>query len=125
MNHVEPKPAANEIRPRSRHTLTPPIPARLLTVLLLSILSVPPLHAEERTAIQRIPPIYPPMAKQLHITGSVKVIATVDAAGAVVKAESDSGNKMLAPSAIDAVKRWKFTTGPGTATVIVVVTFDM
>jgi TonB family protein len=80
---------------------------------------------QPRHAVQRVPPVYPPMARQMRITGVVVVTATVDASGKVVKAESSSGNKLLAPSAIDAVRQWKFSPGEGTATVTVDVNFEI
>ncbi|WP_213807662.1 TonB family protein [Granulicella sp. dw_53] len=99
----------------------------LSVVFALTVLttSVAPLRAEERASIVRVPPAYPEMAKRMHITGTVKVVVTVDAAGSVLRAESDSGNKMLAPAAIDAVKHWKFAPGDGNATVVVQVNFGL
>jgi TonB family protein len=101
--------------------------AMLASTFLLTCLLVfaAPMHAEERASLHKVPPIYPEMAKRMHITGSVKVIATVDAAGGVSNAMSDSGNKVLAQAAIDAVKRWKFAPGDGSATVVVQINFDM
>ena len=84
-----------------------------------------PMHGQERASLHKVPPIYPEMAKRMHITGSVKVVATVDAAGGVSNAMSDSGNKVLAQAAIDAVKRWKFAPGDGSATVVVQINFDL
>jgi TonB family protein len=88
------------------------------------ILFAAPLHPQERAAVHRVPPVYPPIARQLGISGTVLVITTVDATGKVVKAESNSGNKLLAPSAIDAVKQWKFAPGDGTETFTVSVSFE-
>jgi TonB family protein len=53
------------------------------------------------------------------------VVATVDAAGGVSNASSESGNKLLAEAAIDAVKHWKFAPGEGSSTVVVQINFDM
>jgi TonB family protein len=100
--------------------------ARVLSPLAFAfmILFVAPLHAQERAAVHKVPPVYPPIARQLGITGVVVVTTTVDATGKVVKAESTSGNKLLAPSAIDAVKQWKFAPGDGTDTFTVSVSFE-
>ena len=48
----------------------------------------------------------------------------VDPTGKVIKAESTSGNKLLAPSAIEAVKQWKFAPGDATDTFPVSVNFQ-
>ena len=108
--------------PFSISTLTP---GRFLLPLAFLLAVGGPLQAQERASIHKVPPIYPEMAKRMHITGSVKVVATVDAAGGVSNAQSDSGNKVLAQAAIDAVKRWKFAPGEGSSTVVVQINFDM
>lgn len=71
------------------------------------------LRAEGRAAERKVPPIYPEAAKALHIGGVVRVDATVNAAGEVVKAEAQGGNKLLSHAAEDAVKKWKFAPGGG------------
>ena len=64
------------------------------------------------------------MRNKWGISGTVVVTATVDASGKVIKAESTSGNKLLAGAAIDAVKQWKFTAGDTTATFPVTINFE-
>jgi TonB family protein len=58
--------------------------------------------------IERIEPVYPPEARSQGVQGDVSVLATIDAAGAVVNAEPLSGREILRPAAIDAVKQWRF-----------------
>jgi TonB family protein len=101
--------------------------ARLLSIWVLAIVAfaAAPLCAQARAPIHKVPPNYPPIAKQMHITGTVVVIVTVDATGKVIKAESTSGNKLLATSAIDAVKQWKFAPGDANDTFPVSVDFGM
>jgi TonB family protein len=93
--------------------------------LALLAASVLPALAQDRHAVSKVAPVYPPMAKQMHITGVVKVIATVDATGKVIKAESPSGNKILALAATDCVKMWKFAPGDGVTTVTIDVDFEI
>jgi TonB family protein len=99
---------------------------RALPFLALALIAcaVAPLHAQERTAVHKVPPTYPAVARQMGITGTVIVTTTVDPAGKVVKAESTSGNKLLAFAAIDAVKQWKFAPGDTTETFPIAVTFE-
>jgi TonB family protein len=107
---------------------TPVRSIRLFSVRLAVIslvLAASSLYAEDRAVEHKVPPTYPPVAKQLRITGLVTVVATVDATGKVTKAESNSGNKILAPAAIDAVKQWKFVPGDATSTVEVVINFSL
>lgn len=89
--------------------------------LLLSPLS---LRAEDRVVVHKVAPIYPDMAKRMHITGTVRVVTTVDPAGNVVKVEGLGNNKILSNAAEDAVRRWKFAPGDGTATLTIEITFD-
>ena len=60
----------------------------------------------------------------MGITGIVVVVATVDASGKVIKADSTSGNKLLVASAIEAVKQWKFAAGDTTETFPVSINFE-
>ena len=73
--------------------------------------------AEERAVKSRVAPVYPELAKRMKIMGVVKVEATVDADGKVTDAKALSGSHTLAPAAEDAVRKWKFAPGDGTAKV--------
>ena len=66
-------------------------------------------ESDARKAItHRVDPAYPPMAKQMHITGKATVDVVVDAGGGVEKVNIISGNPMLTGAAVNAVKQWKF-----------------
>ena len=58
-------------------------------------------------ATERINPIYPPAARTMRMTGTVRVELVVDEEGKV-EVENTSGPSMLQRAALDAVKRWKF-----------------
>ena len=62
----------------------------------------------EKQAISKPDPKYPPMARQMKITGSVAVNVTIDEEGNVEKAEIAEGNPILASAAVMAAKAWKF-----------------
>jgi TonB family protein len=81
--------------------------------------------AEERAVKSRIAPVYPELAKRMKIMGVVKVEATVDADGKVTDAKALSGSHTLSPAAEDAVRKWKFAPGDGTATVNVEIKFEL
>lgn len=53
-------------------------------------------------------PDYPPMAKQLKITGRVAVEMFVDLDGSVEKVDVVTGNPVLASAATAAAKKWRF-----------------
>jgi periplasmic protein TonB len=75
------------------------------------------LRAEVRVAgdeamkavVQKTPPEYPAMAKQMRIGGHVEVDVTIDSEGNVQEVKVSSGNALLTPAVIGAVKKWKFT----------------
>ena len=60
-------------------------------------------------ATKKSAPEYPPLAKQLKLAGKVQVEVTIDADGNVENVKILSGNSMLTPSVVTAVKKWKFT----------------
>jgi TonB family protein len=116
--------AAVTLRQPSLHTASAGVKKALLFFVLLLPLAVTSLAAQERATVHKVPPVYPPLARQMGVTGSVTVTTTVDASGKVIKAESTSGNKLLANAAIDAVKQWKFAPGDGTETFPVTINFE-
>jgi outer membrane biosynthesis protein TonB len=67
----------------------------LSLVLLALLFCTLPLHADDRAVVHKIAPVYPEMAKRMHITGTVRVVTTVDASGAVTKVEGLGSNKTV------------------------------
>jgi TonB family protein len=115
---------ANPHHPSLRHSsFTTILKSLPLLAIAFAIFASAPLHAQARPPIHKVAPVYPPAAKQMGISGTVVVMATVDASGKVIKADSTSGNKILATAAIEAVQHWKFAPGAGTDTLIVSVDF--
>ncbi len=53
-------------------------------------------------------PAYPPKALPLHLEGAVKLSATISPTGDVSAVKVVSGDPLLAPAAVDAVKQWKY-----------------
>ncbi|MGC9971409.1 MAG: M56 family metallopeptidase [Bryobacteraceae bacterium] len=58
--------------------------------------------------IHRVPPAYPPLARQARVTGVVRVEATVGVDGRVRKAAAISGPPLLRLAAEQAVTKWVF-----------------
>jgi TonB family protein len=101
---------------------------RLMQAIVLALmvaLTIPAMAAEARAVRSRVAPIYPEVAKRMRIGGVVKLEATVDAEGNVTSVKMISGNSLLAFAAEDAVRKWKFESGPGTAKVEVSLTFAL
>jgi TonB family protein len=92
---------------------------------LMAGMALPGSAASDRAVKSKVAPVYPELAKRMKITGLVKVEATVDADGKVTAVKTLSGTSVLQPAAEDAVRKWKFASGDGTATVDVDVNFSM
>ena len=92
---------------------------------LVMTMVMPARAADDRAVKTRVAPIYPEIARRMSISGAVSIVATVAADGSVSSAKALAGNKILAPAAEDAVRKWKFATGTGTAKVNVEVDFAM
>ena len=63
---------------------------------------------EERKAIQNPTPAYPAFARQLNLSGTVKIKAIVSPDGQVKHVEVVGGHPLLVNAAVDAVKQWKY-----------------
>jgi TonB family protein len=72
----------------------------------------------------RVAPVYPALARQMNISGIVKVQVTVAPNGTVKSTKLVGGHPLLATAALDAIKKWKFETGPDEITGIVEFKFD-
>jgi protein TonB len=59
-------------------------------------------------AASRVLPQVPEIARKMNITGIVRVLVKIDAAGKVTQATALSGPAILRPSAETAVRQWKF-----------------
>lgn len=59
--------------------------------------------------IRKVAPVYPPLARQARIQGTVILRVTIDKEGNVANLELVSGHPMLAPAAIEAVRQWRYT----------------
>lgn len=64
--------------------------------------------AQAALLIHRIDPLYPPIARQIHLSGTVELRAIIAKDGSVINLEVVSGNPILARSALDAVRQWRY-----------------
>jgi len=63
---------------------------------------------EQGLMLKKVDPIYPPLARQARIRGSVILQVVINKSGDVENIQLYSGHPILAPAAIDAVKQWKY-----------------
>lgn len=83
-----------------------------IVAFLAPLAAQEPIHVDEAEAMQAVVsktrPQFPPVARQLKLSGKAVVEATVDEAGSVTDVKPVSGNPLFTAAASDAVKKWKF-----------------
>lgn len=99
----------------------------LLALLLGLAMLSPAAFGQEgmRKVKSKVEPAYPPMAKQMHIAGTVKVEVVITAAGTVKSTKVLGGHPLLAAAAEEAVKKWKFEPGTGETTEVIPFSFTL
>jgi TonB family protein len=80
--------------------------------------------AAKRKVRSKVVPEYPQLAKQMNVTGKVKIEATIAADGHVVSTRVVGGSPLLVNAALDAIKRWRFEPAPKDTTEVVEFTFS-
>lgn len=88
-------------------------------ILLLPPGSMAQDSAAKRKVSHRVVPDYPQIARQMNITGKVKIEAVVEPDGHVKSTRAVGGSPLLVQSAEKALKNWKFEPGPRETTEIV------
>lgn len=101
-----------------------------IIVLSLSLALTTPLLAQnsapansDRRVTTRVAPSYPELAKRMHLQGVVKIEAIVRPNGTVKSTRVLGGNPVLVDSAMEAINKWKFESGPNETTELVQLTF--
>ena len=69
-------------------------------------------------------PQYPALARTMHITGVVKLEATVAPNGTVKSINVKGGHPVLTQSAVTAVGHWKFEAAPHETTELIEIRFE-
>ena len=68
-------------------------------------------QAQEETTRKvksRVDPMYPELARKMHIGGTVKLQVVINKDGSVKSTKVIGGPPLLIDASVDAVKRWKF-----------------
>jgi TonB family protein len=95
-----------------------------LTVSMEAAQSSSTTAASDRKVTSKVAPVYPDLAKKMHIHGTVRVEAVVRPNGGVKTTRVLGGNPVLVDAALDAVGKWKFEAAQAETTEVVQVTFD-
>lgn len=62
----------------------------------------------KRKVKTRVVPEYPPLARQMKVTGKVKIETTIAPDGHVTNTKVVGGSPLLVSAASDAIKKWRF-----------------
>ena len=65
-------------------------------------------NVQQAKLIKQPKPVYPPLAKQARIQGTVRFTAIIGKDGTIQNLQLVSGHPLLVPSAQEAVKQWVY-----------------
>ena len=82
-----------------------------LSLMVLALVSAASA-ADDRKVKNQVSPVYPELAKSMHINGTVKVEVTIAPNGNVTNVKVVGGHPVLADAALKAVEKWRFDAGP-------------
>ena len=77
----------------------------LATVLMLTALSA---QESQRRIVNSVQPVYPDLARQVHVEGNVKLEVVVGPDGRVKKMNVLGGSPLLVQAAQDAIQKWRW-----------------
>ena len=83
-----------------------------------------PVEAAKRKVKTRVVPDFPLLAKQMNVTGKVKIEVTISADGRVTTTKVVGGSPLLVGSALDAIKKWRFEAAPKESSEIIEFDFN-
>lgn len=72
----------------------------------------------ERKVVIRVKPAYPELARQMNVTGTVKIEVVIAANGTVKSVKPVGGHPLLIQSASDAVRKWQYAPGGETKAIV-------
>jgi TonB family protein len=64
--------------------------------------------AGKRKIVAQVRPVYPPLARKMNITGTVRLLVTVAPVGTMVRTEELGGSPVLVQAALNAVAKAKW-----------------
>ena len=108
-----------------RRFSTPALHAALLAFGLLA--AAPHGQAQERprALVKNAPPVYPELAKQMRVEGSIRLLISILPDGHVSAMHVASGHPMLVPAAEAAVREWRYAAAAATTEAVVSIDFHL
>lgn len=103
----------------------------LVPLLATVLFAVHPARAQEpdtaessRKIVTRVMPVYPDMARQFNVKGSVKLSAIVSGDGTVKSLSVKGGHPLLVDAAETAIRKWRYAPASHETTESIEVNFN-
>jgi len=93
--------------------------AAILVGLAVSPATLRAQEDTKRKVKTQVEAVYPELARKYNLSGKVRISVVVTKDGKVKSAKVLGGNAVLANSALEAIKDWKFVAGPDETSEIV------
>jgi protein TonB len=91
----------NPLDPRVQPPLPDPPPPRQERIVIG--------HIDPALLVNRVEPVFPALARQIRKNGKVELHAVIAADGTIQSLQVVSGDPLFVQSALDAVRRWRYT----------------
>lgn len=99
---------------------------RVLALGAFALIGIPAFAADvHRAIVSRVSPVYPELAKRMHVGGKVMLLVTIQPDGTVSATKVESGHALLVPAAEDAVRRWHFAPNSESSETVVEIAFNI
>ena len=91
----------------------------LLVAILAAAMCQTSAGAEPgRKVLNRVNPAYPELARQLNVSGTVRIEVVIAPNGSVKSLKPLGGHPLLIQSASEALRKWRYAPGPETTTIV-------
>ena len=87
-------------------------------VFSLILTAAPAFSETTRKAISSPAPVYPELAKRMHLTGVVKVVITVGPDGQIKNTDFQGGHPVLIDAVRTVLKEWKYAPAGYESTIL-------
>jgi TonB family protein len=92
-------------------------------MVAVSVAGLVSFAQEGRKAVIHPQPVYPELAKNLMLKGTVRMEVVIAADGEIKSTKVLGGHPILVQAAVDAVRKWKYAPSNGETTVTLEFTF--
>ena len=98
----------------------------IVSAIILLVILCLNAHAGDsgRAVVRRTPLIYPEIARQMHIGGTVLLTVFIAPDGSVSDVKVERGHPILIDAAVNAVRKWKYVSAAGVTQATVNVSFE-